>query len=97
LNKYKDGLKVSTNSFVFLYDKKKKSFRLDAHQNRDPYPFLGVIEILRETQPSSTSTSTHQSWSAIGNSTQTKTVYESLERYKKKIFTSRLKIFFLFN
>ncbi|CAF3066264.1 unnamed protein product [Rotaria sp. Silwood2] len=49
--------------------------------NRDPYPFIGVIEALREAQPSSTSILTHQSWSSMANSTSTKTVYESPERY----------------
>ncbi|CAF3619487.1 unnamed protein product [Rotaria sp. Silwood1] len=48
--------------------------------NRDPYPFIGVIEALREAQPSSTSILTHQSWSSMANSTSTKTVYESSER-----------------
>ncbi|CAF4536070.1 unnamed protein product, partial [Rotaria sp. Silwood2] len=48
--------------------------------NRDPYPFIGVIEALREAQPSSTSILTHQSWSSMANSTSTKTIYESPER-----------------
>ncbi|UJR38550.1 hypothetical protein I4U23_031216 [Adineta vaga] len=47
---------------------------------RDPYPFIGVIESLREAQPSSTSTIAHQSWSSLINSIHTKTVYESPER-----------------
>ncbi len=70
---------------------------LDTNTNRDPYPFVGVIEALRgtkkknflficllfqlEAQPSSTSTSIHQPWSSMGNPTCTKTVYESTERF----------------
>ncbi|CAF1350017.1 unnamed protein product [Adineta steineri] len=52
----------------------------NANTTRDPYPFVGVIEALREAQPSSTSTLTHQAWTSTGNSTHTKTVYESPER-----------------
>lgn len=34
-----------------------------------------------EAQPSSTSTTVHQSWSSIAHPSQTKTVYESTERF----------------
>lgn len=52
----------------------------NTNTNRDPYPFVGVIEALREAQPSSTSAINHQTWSTTPNSSDTKTVYESTER-----------------
>ncbi|CAF0964213.1 unnamed protein product [Adineta ricciae] len=47
---------------------------------RDPYPFVGVIEALKEVQPSSKSIVKQQSWSSMTNSTHTKTIFDSPER-----------------
>jgi hypothetical protein len=46
LNKYKDGLRV-IKSIVFFFEKRIFFYLLDTNTNRDPYPFVGVIEALR--------------------------------------------------
>jgi len=48
--------------------------------NRDPYPFLGVVESFRDFQSSSTTNVSQQQWISTIPSTSTKTVFDSSER-----------------
>ena len=64
----------------FIVNFQRIFFSEDASTARDPYPFVGVIEALKEVQPSSKSIVKQQSWSSMTNSTHTKTIFDSPER-----------------